>query len=24
LTIREGILRTLRWLQANPWVLEHR
>ena len=24
LTIREGILRTLRWLQANPWVLESR
>jgi UDP-glucose 4-epimerase len=24
LTIREGILRTLRWLQANPWVLEKR
>jgi UDP-glucose 4-epimerase len=24
LTIREGILRTLRWLQANSWVLEHR
>jgi UDP-glucose 4-epimerase len=24
LTIREGILRTLRWLQANPWVLEQR
>jgi UDP-glucose 4-epimerase len=24
LTIREGILRTLRWLQANPWVFEHR
>ncbi len=24
LTIREGILRTLRWLQANPWVFESR
>jgi len=24
LSIREGILRTLRWLQANPWVLEKR
>lgn len=24
LTIREGILRTLRWLQENPWVLEKR
>jgi UDP-glucose 4-epimerase len=24
LTIREGILRTLRYLQANPWVLERR
>jgi UDP-glucose 4-epimerase len=24
LTIREGILRTLRYLQANPWVLEKR
>ena len=24
LTIRDGILRTLRWLQANPWVFEHR
>ena len=24
LTIREGILRTLTWLQANPWVLENR
>jgi len=24
LTIREGILRTLKWLQANPWVLENR
>ncbi|MBS0662207.1 MAG: NAD-dependent epimerase/dehydratase family protein [Verrucomicrobia bacterium] len=24
LTIREGILRTLRWLQANPWVYEQR
>jgi UDP-glucose 4-epimerase len=23
-TIREGILRTLRWLQANPWVLVQR
>jgi len=22
LTIREGILRTLHWLQENPWVLE--
>ncbi len=24
LTIREGILRTLRWLEANPWVFETR
>ena len=24
LTIREGILRTLRWLEANPWVFEKR
>jgi len=24
LTIRDGILRTLHWLKANPWVLEHR
>jgi len=24
LTIRDGILRTLRWLQANPWILEKR
>jgi UDP-glucose 4-epimerase len=24
LTIREGILRTLHWLKANPWVLEQR
>jgi UDP-glucose 4-epimerase len=24
LTIREAVLRTLRYLQANPWVLEHR
>jgi UDP-glucose 4-epimerase len=24
LTIREGILRTLRWLQENPWILEKR
>lgn len=24
LTIREGILRTLRWLQANPWVFDNR
>lgn len=24
LTIREGIIRTLRYLQANPWVLERR
>lgn len=24
LSIREGILRTLHWLQANPWVLEKR
>jgi len=24
LTIREGILRTLRWLEANPWVFEQR
>lgn len=24
LTIREGILRTLQWLQANQWVLENR
>jgi UDP-glucose 4-epimerase len=24
LTIRDGILRTLHWLQANPWVLENR
>ena len=24
LTIREGILRTLRWLEVNPWVLEAR
>ncbi|HET9317426.1 MAG TPA: NAD-dependent epimerase/dehydratase family protein [Vicinamibacteria bacterium] len=23
LTIREGVLRTLAYLQANPWVLEH-
>jgi UDP-glucose 4-epimerase len=23
-TIREGILRTLQWLQANTWVLENR
>ncbi len=24
LSIREGILRTLRYLQANPWILERR
>ena len=24
LTIREGILRTLRWLEANPWVFANR
>jgi UDP-glucose 4-epimerase len=24
LTIREGILRTLHWLEANPWVFENR
>ena len=24
LTIREGILRTLRWLEANPWVFDSR
>jgi UDP-glucose 4-epimerase len=24
LTIRDGILRTLRWLEANPWVFEKR
>lgn len=24
LTIRDGILKTLQWLQANPWVLENR
>jgi UDP-glucose 4-epimerase len=24
LTIREGIIRTLKWLQANQWVLEKR
>jgi UDP-glucose 4-epimerase len=24
LTIREGVLRTLSWLQENPWVLEKR
>ena len=24
LTIREGIVRTLQWLQQNPWVLEAR
>lgn len=24
LTIREAVLRTLRYLQSNPWVLEHR
>jgi UDP-glucose 4-epimerase len=24
LIIREAVLRTLRYLQANPWVLEHR
>ena len=24
LTIRDGILRTLRWLEVNPWVLEAR
>jgi UDP-glucose 4-epimerase len=24
LTIREGVLRTLSWLQENPWVLERR
>jgi UDP-glucose 4-epimerase len=24
LTIREAVLRTLEYLQANPWVLEHR
>jgi UDP-glucose 4-epimerase len=24
LTIREGVLRTLQWLQGNPWVLERR
>lgn len=24
LTIREGIIRTLEWLQENQWVLEHR
>jgi UDP-glucose 4-epimerase len=23
-TIREAVLRTLQWLQANPWVLERR
>jgi UDP-glucose 4-epimerase len=23
-TIREGVLRTLRYLQASPWVLEER
>jgi UDP-glucose 4-epimerase len=23
-TIRESVLRTLQYLQANPWVLEHR
>ena len=22
LTIRDGVLRTLGWLQANPWVME--
>jgi UDP-glucose 4-epimerase len=24
LSIREGVLRTLQWLQGNPWVLERR
>jgi UDP-glucose 4-epimerase len=24
LTIQEGVIRTLQYLQANPWVLEHR
>ena len=24
LTIRQSILTTLQWLQANPWVLERR
>ena len=24
LSIREGVIRTLEYLQANPWVLEHR
>jgi UDP-glucose 4-epimerase len=24
LTIREGVIRTLAYLQANPWLLEHR
>jgi UDP-glucose 4-epimerase len=24
LSIREGIVRTLRYLEANPWVLERR
>jgi UDP-glucose 4-epimerase len=24
LTIEQGILRTLRWLEANPWVYETR
>ena len=24
LTIREGVIRTLEYLQANPWVLEAR
>jgi UDP-glucose 4-epimerase len=24
LTIEEGIVKTLRWLKANPWVFESR
>jgi UDP-glucose 4-epimerase len=24
LTIQEGVLHTLRYLQANPWILEQR
>ncbi|HEY9154006.1 MAG TPA: NAD-dependent epimerase/dehydratase family protein [Opitutaceae bacterium] len=24
LTIQEGIIATLRWLQANPWIYQHR
>jgi UDP-glucose 4-epimerase len=24
LTIEQGIIRTLQWLRANPWALEHR